>query len=740
MEHKLQNKVIETKAWFAKTFRDNHNTSLAFRNFKVLKVTNETKKAYQVDIEFFSGISCTCGYCGRILDNPVSKATGIGPICAEKMGLPRPTLETAKEIVKKMEELSKKQGQFLNVWIPKSQIKRIVGENGEVIEEKNDEDTLPEIEQEIKIAGQFLQFSFKGGDFNRIVSKMRSMNGKWESSTKTWSVAIHEVLNQKIELESLGFFLPDFQNVKIDKPLVEITLEGDTVIVKSPYNQKIIEFFRSTSGFIYNPTNHSRKININSGLDKVKKLIEFLRTNDIEVDDSAITLSIKNLENKKKELEESKKNFSIELDLKMKINPYPYQHAGIKFIDLANGRAIIGDEMGLGKTLQALAWVSWRKKKALVICPNSYKLGWAREISKFSHCSSQVLSSKETEFEQADFTIINYENLKKHDFKKLNYDTVIIDESHKIKNSKTQRFSECEKIISKANHVILLTGTAIVNRPVEFYTQLKMVSPSLVGSYGSYTAKFCGGHHNGFGWDSTGATNLDELNRLISSIYVRRIKSEVLPDLPSKIRQDIMIEGVLTKSEKNYKNALDEINQLKISLAKQKVEHTIEFVENLIENGDKVIVFSDYIDTAKEIARAFGEKAVCYLSDLSTEERFDLEKKFQENNDIRIFVATMKVAGVALTLTAANKVCFNDLPWSPGDLRQCEDRAHRIGQKNAVNVYKMIAVGTLDEYVNDLLNEKIRILDLVLDGKEISDSERKKLDNSIDSYLCKAVR
>jgi SWI/SNF-related matrix-associated actin-dependent regulator 1 of chromatin subfamily A len=740
--HKIENTVIETTAWYSKTFKESHNTSYAFRNFKVLKFLGETSKAYHVDVEFFSGISCTCGVCGRGLTNDVSKATGIGPVCAEKIGLPRPTLESAKETVKQMESLSQQQGQFTSIWIPKSQIKRIVGEGGQIIEGNSPEsDTEIEIklEHEIKVSDQQVTFKFKGGDFKKILNKMRSMNGRWDASSKAWSVSLQDVKNELNELKILGFnFDKSVEEAEIEKPLMQISIEGDTAIVNSPYNAQLVNFFRNNSGFIYNASNHSRKININSGAETLKKLIDFARNIGFEVDDS-ISPILDDLKQKKVELEITKKDFSIDLNLGMKVKPYPYQMAGIKFIDLSNGRAIVGDEMGLGKTMQALGWVAWKKKKALVICPNSYKLGWAREITKFTNCTSQVLGSKNVDFEQADFTIINYENIKKHDFSKLNYDTVIIDESHKIKNSKTQRFEACDKIVSKSKHVILLTGTAIVNRPVEFYTQLKMVSPSLVGSYGSYTAKFCGGHNNGYGWEANGATNLDELSKLISPIYIRRIKSEVLTELPSKIHQDIMIEGIKVKLNKDSKSALEEINNLKIALAKEKVNHTIEFVENMVENGDKVIVFSDYIDTAKSIADALGEKAVCYLSELSTEERFEIEKRFQEDDSIRVFVATMKVAGVALTLTAANKVCFNDLPWTPGDLRQCEDRAHRIGQKNSVNVYKMVAEGTLDEYINDLLNDKIRILDAVLDGKEISSSDRAILDLSIESKLCDMV-
>lgn len=601
-------------------------------------------------------------------------------------------------------------------------------------------------EQSVVQCGKFVVFKFRGGQFNEIVRKMKDMGGRWSAGEVAWSVPAAKVLPEIETLKTLGFVMPDIQvspEEIVPPSIPTVRLEGTReIVIHSPYNARLVEFFRITGGFVYVAADHSRKIMLDAGMEKISALIDLAKSLGMEVKVNPDTQqAISEFTQLSAQLESTKKDFSVELEgLNLKVKPFPYQMAGIKFIDLAKGRALVGDEMGLGKTMQALGWVVWRKKRALVICPNSYKLGWAREIAKFSHASSQVLGSKPVEFEQADFTIINYENLKKHDFSKLNYDTVIIDESHKIKNSKTQRFEHCEKVVSKAAHLILLTGTAIVNRPVEFYTQLKLIAPSLVGSYGSYTAKFCDGHNNGYGWDATGATNLDVLCKLISPVYLRRVKAEVLKELPEKSRQDIFIEGVKVSVTKNPKNALEEITRMKIALAQAKIAETVEFVENVVENGDKVIVFSDYIDVAKQIAAALGEQAVCYLSELDTDERFALEKKFQEDDKVRVFVATMKVAGVALTLTAANKVVFNDMPWTPGDLRQCEDRAHRIGQKNMVNVYKMIAQGTLDEYIMELLNDKIRILDAVLDGKAVSNEDRERADASVASELMKKIR
>jgi hypothetical protein len=129
--HRLDGSIFEMSAWYARAFKENNNTAYAFRNLKISKVKRETAKAYQVDAEFFSGIASTCGVCGRELSNDVSRATGIGPICAQKIGLPRPTMESAKETVKLMEQMSKAQGIFTDVWVPKSQIKHTLTDKQE---------------------------------------------------------------------------------------------------------------------------------------------------------------------------------------------------------------------------------------------------------------------------------------------------------------------------------------------------------------------------------------------------------------------------------------------------------------------------------------------------------------------------------------------------------------------------------------------------------------------------------
>lgn len=185
--------------------------------------------------------------------------------------------------------------------------------------------------------------------------------------------------------------------------------------------------------------------------------------------------------------------------------------------------------------------------------------------------------------------------------------------------------------------------------------------------------------------------------------------------------------------DRSYEAMLSWITKAKINLAKEKVHATIEFAKNMVAQGDKVIIFSDYIDPVVEIAKAFGDEAICYLAELNAEERSEAQRQFQEDPSKKVFVATSKIASVALTLTEASKVIFNDMPYSPGTLLQAEDRAHRNGQRNSVNIYRMVARGTLDDQVTAILTRKAEILKTVLEGrgKDLTNEEKDEAQKSI---------
>ena len=531
----------------------------------------------------------------------------------------------------------------------------------------------------------------------------------------------------------------------LPKTLIVTVNDSQTVVLKSPYQESLVQFYREVGGFWYNKENFSRSIAVRSGgvVKKVQAIIDFCKAYlKWRVVDDEWTAFLESSHHLLKDTTPAENSSFIESqaiktdftyrtsDLHLKFDLFPYQHAGVRFIDHTGGRAIIGDEMGLGKTAQAIAWVVWKKKKALVICPKSSKIGWAREIQKFTDASVQILDTNPIQLLHSQFTIIHFEICGKLDLSQLEYDTLIVDESHKIKNFKSQRTKNVIELGTRSKHILLLSGTAILNRPVELFTQIKLVAPKLFPNFSDFAERYCASKDDEFASSSHGASNLEELNRKIQPFYIRRLKKDVIPDMPPKLRQILEFPNIDCRVSGRFNDPLSYLTASKIELAKAKVPFTIELIDDIIENGDKVIVFSDYVRPCALLKDHFGpDPLVYYSSTLSLEERADLVDKFQNDENKKIFVSTIKMAGVGLTLTAASKVIFNDLPWTPADLRQCEDRAHRVGQRSTVNIYQVIGKDTLDTDLLELLHEKMEILDKVLDGGEALSQEEEVASN-----------
>lgn len=442
-------------------------------------------------------------------------------------------------------------------------------------------------------------------------------------------------------------------------------------------------------------------------------------------------------------------NMKIEIP-RLKKDLFPFQERGISFISQRNGRAIVADEMGLGKTIQALAYLGAHpeKRPAVVVCPAHLKLNWLREIKETlpdnMNKNVEVLYGLSTSKIRpgADIIIVNYDilNAWMEALIKIKPCTLIIDEAHFCKNSKAQRTKATRKLARKCPHVIALTGTPIVNRPVEGFNIVQMVDKTIFPNHWNYLHRYCGAKHNGFGWDFSGASNQEELHEKLKTVMIRRLKKDVLQDLPDKIYSSIPIEilnareykkaeddfirylmekkGIKAAQKASRAEHLVKIEGLKQLAIEGKIQLAIKWIEDSVENNEngKLIVFATHKKTVEAIVNKFGKIAVKVDGSVSAKEREKAVKRFQEDKKIKLFVGNIQAAGTGLTLTAASSVAFLELPWSPGELVQAEDRCHRIGQKNSVNVYYLIAAGTIEEKIAMLLDKKRRVLDAVLDG------------------------
>lgn len=429
---------------------------------------------------------------------------------------------------------------------------------------------------------------------------------------------------------------------------------------------------------------------------------------------------------------------------------FPYQLEGVQFIESRNGRALVGDEMGLGKTAQALSWLQLHPeaRPAIIVCPASLKLNWAREAEMWmSSPKYQVINGRPNGTPlTGEIIIINYDICSDWMERLVAYKpkVVVTDECHYYKNSKAIRTKAIKTLAKGVPHFIALSGTPIVNRPNEMFNAISCVQPKLFPSYFKFAQRYCGAVHNGFGWDFGGASNTEELHRILTdTVMIRRKKADVLKDLPPKMRNVVPME---LDNQKDYSRAeadfirwlREEFGKAKADAAKRaealvrieslkqlavagKMREATEWIQDFLETGEKLVVFAVHKNVIDSVMKAFPG-AVKVDGSCSQEERQKAVDRFQNDPTCRLFVGNIKAAGVGLTLTKSSNTCFLELGWTPGDHDQAEDRVHRIGQESdSVNAWYLLASSTIEEEIAKLIDRKRAVLAKVLDGEEITE-------------------
>ncbi len=444
------------------------------------------------------------------------------------------------------------------------------------------------------------------------------------------------------------------------------------------------------------------------------------------------------------------KNISIDYDKYTHRPPMEHQKEAIEKL-VRNKKFILADDMGLGKTTSTIiAALETGAKKVLIVCPASLKINWQREIANYSDRSVYIAEGKKFSNEH-DFVIVNYDILKNfHDTKekdkseimKINFDLVIMDEAHMISNPQAQRTKIANDIASKSNRVWLLSGTPMTSRPMNYYNLLNLVDSPVAMNWMAYAKRYCNGFQFSVGkrkvWNVTGASNLDELRERTSTHILRRLKEDVL-DLPEKIITPVYLrlkskdyEELMGEYFDWYDQNPEESSSLTIQfsklmkvrkvIAQEKIKNTIELAENIIEQGKKVIIFTNFTDTLNEIYNHFGKSAVYLDGSCSKFHRQNAVDEFQTNNKIKVFVGNLKAAGVGITLTSAEAVIMNDLSFVPAEHSQAEDRSHRIGQKNSTSVYYPLFENTIEGAIYDILNRKKKIISTVMGDDMFDDA------------------
>ncbi|XP_041118108.1 DNA annealing helicase and endonuclease ZRANB3 [Polyodon spathula] len=442
----------------------------------------------------------------------------------------------------------------------------------------------------------------------------------------------------------------------------------------------------------------------------------------------------------------------------------PFQKEGVKFAISRNGRCMIADEMGLGKTIQAISVAYYYKQEwpLLIVVPSSLKYPWIEEIEKWIpelNPDDVNLIDNKTDIGRistSKVTVLGY-GLLTSDAKTLvdalhkqKFQVIVVDESHYLKSRTAARSKILVPIVQKAARAILLTGTPALGRPEELFMQIDALYPRRFGTWADYSKKHCNAHVRFFGqrrqWDSRGASNLDELHQRLSKIMIRRMKDQVLTQLPPKIRQRIPFDlpkesakeasasfeeweklmRALDSGAAGTDNPFVEVMGLIVRMYKQtaiaKAGAVKDYIKMMLENEKlKFLVFAHHLTMLQACTEAVIEAKVRYIridGSVPSSERIHLVHQFQNDPDTRVAVLSIQAAGQGLTFTAATHVVFAELYWSPGHMKQAEDRAHRIGQCSSVHIHYLIAKGTFDTVMWGMLNRKANVTGCTLNGKK----------------------
>lgn len=466
----------------------------------------------------------------------------------------------------------------------------------------------------------------------------------------------------------------------------------------------------------------------------------------------------------------------------LRVEPYEYQREGICF-GLEHKRIIIGDEPGLGKTLQSIGIVDTANAySCLVICPSSLKINWQREFEKFTDKSALVLDNNVRttwgyllSMGVHQVAIVNYESLRKFfvwdirggkQFRLKDvvfnpqiqaFKSIIIDESHRVKDPSAQQTIFTKGLSVGKDWCILLSGTPVVNRPEDLIAQLSIMNR--LGEFGGrakFIADYCTDPK-----DKTAepAVPLSELSRqLYDTCMIRREKAKVLPQLPDKTRVDLYIE---ISNDKEYNLAAEDLAAylqeytectdweirrkmrmealvkfmtLRSLATKGKIAQAVDFIRTFLDSGKKLIVFCSLHEVVDELQKVFPRAVTVTGRDRAVNKQASVDA-FQNNPNVQLIICSIKAAGVGLTLTAASDVAFIELAWTYADCCQCEDRAHRIGQKDNVTCYYLLGRGTIDHTIYRLIHRKKSIANEIMNADDEIPTDEMYFNELVKSFL-----
>jgi len=462
---------------------------------------------------------------------------------------------------------------------------------------------------------------------------------------------------------------------------------------------------------------------------------------------------------------------TLKLKCKQLANLYKFQEDGVNFAISRNGRCLIGDEMGVGKTIQALALAAVYQTDwpCVILCPASLKFNWAAETKKWlgdlvANAEIQVVqTTKDFVFSSVKFIIVSFEMAKKQSMiekiVKVKPNMSIVDEAHYLKSHGSQRSKVLLPFLMRRKRVLLLSGTPALSRPKEIYNLLRIIRPDKYQNFKPFGNRYCAPSLSRFSnaIEYVGSENRSELHYVLSTIMIRRLKKEVLSELPPKNRQKRIIETdmsvirqmevIKSKAERESGGgtSLDSIisnimmeqtstpvsggggtgqqllfTQLFSLSAKAKVKGVCEFLELFFDYDKKYVVFGHHMEMLNGIETYLKDKKQGYMridGSTSAKVRDSNVRAFQnKDNNIKFAVLSITACAEGLTLTASSTVIFAEMYWTPAKMMQAEDRVHRISQEENVDIYYLMGKDTLDDFIFQKIRSKFDLTSEILDG------------------------
>ena len=610
------------------------------------------------------------------------------------------------------------------------------------------------------------------------VNEMKRVEGaRWDKISRVWRVPITSISSaREFALKYEFEITPDILKFPAPKSITSqgerrVSLHDDMIYMKFPYERVIISAVKKVPAVSWDGDRYSWRAPMSS----ISQVIEWANGFDVAIDAEVMAISKKVNADINTLIEASRSTDADIVVPGLTGELLPYQKAGVAYAANAR-RTFIADEMGLGKTIQAIATLEYLSARdgdtypAVVVCPPSLVLNWAYEISKWvPHRRVSSVTNRKTFPDKGsyDVVVIGYSNIQAWQAQLLEHGAYVFDESHYCKTSTAQRTKAAVKIArsSKKNTPVLcLTGTPVTNRPAEYASQLDILGrlKDFGGLWGFYR-RYCAAYQDRFGqWNLSGNSHLDELNeRLRGACYIRRTKDQVLSELPPVVHSRLVVDGSAAamkdyvKAEQDilmyiaerarqlaieqglpsYNAAMSamiraEANEHLVRLsvlrrlaAKAKMEAALEWIQERVDNGKKVVVAAHHRDVVEEIARKFGDLRI--QGGMKVEEVEENKRKFQTLSveEAPVIVLSIQAAKTGHTLTSSEECLFMELPWTPADVDQTYSRLHRIGQKGSVTATYMLTSGTIDEYIYSLIDNKRTVVNAAVEGGEFAEAD-----------------